>query len=502
MEIKAYIEGIWRKWWLIVPVLFLSWWVGGVIANNLTPDYTASTTILLNDNLLASTAFPSGAVQLSVPADHEGLVLTPVIMKRVTKIYPRLSATELQKEVVVSTDQTNQLLLISVTDISPFATADIANFLARQFVHDQTMVISQQVDYYQRSIQQSIARMSADVNKLNAQIVAATPAPPLRGPVPLLTRQQKLIINELQVQVKQDKRSLYAYQQSLVELQQVLPQLPQTYTILKQATIPDVPNYNFFYELPGIVIRAGVIGISLLLLLILIIGIEFFTPFIRHRGELLRLIGIPATAEVAQLRKSEQRFLLEMDHMLFRKRIKPLRLLGATMSALAARSQGHTVLLTSPRQKRDFAALLAAFQAYNGLKTLLIDADFEQPDLHERIQEVGPSTLTTAAGKQLSFVSETTQPNLFLLPASALSAADEPITNNALMDLLPELQGVFDLIIIDTPPLDRPAAHLLTAKAAQVLLFVKKRQDTLKSLKKARQTCETLKLEPHCVFLT
>lgn len=502
MEIKAYIEGIWRKWWLVALVLLYSWWLGGVIAANLTPDYTASTTILLNDNVLTGTAFPSGVVQLSGPTAHEGLVLTPAIMSRITTTYPRLNSTTLQKEVVVSADQTDQLLLISVTDISPFATADIANFLARQFVHDQTVAISQQLNFYQRSLQQSIARMNDSINKLNAQIVAATPAPPLRGPVPLLTPQQRLVINELQAQVNLNKRSLYTSQQSLIELQQVLPQLPQIYTILKQATIPDTPNYNFFYQLPTLVIHTGVVGIGLLLVLLLIIGIEFFTPFIRHRGELLRLIGIPAATEIAQLRKSERKFLLEMDHMLFKKRIKPLRLLGATISALATRSKGHTVLLTSPRKKRDFAALLATFQAYNGLKTLLIDADFEKPALHRQIQEAGSSTLTTTGGKQLSFVSETTQPNLFLLPAGALAAPGTPMTNEVLMDLLPELQGVFDTIIIDMPPLDRPATHLLTAKAAQVLLFVKKRRDTLKSLKKARQACETLKLAPHYVFLT
>ncbi len=502
MEMKAYIEGIWRKWWLLALVLLFSWWLGGVIAANLTPDYTASTALLLNDHLLANTAFPSGAVQLSVPTDHWGLVLTPANMRRITKTYPRLSEDDLQKNVVISTDQTNQILLINVTDISPFATADIANFLARQFVHDQTVAFSQQLDYYQQSLQQSMARLSSDINKLNAQIVAAIPTPPLRGPIPLLTPQQKLVIDELQVQVNQDKRTLYDYQQSLIELQQVIPQLPQMYIILKPATIPEVPNYNPLLQLSTFEIRVGVAGACLLLVLILIIGMEFFTPFIRHRGELLRLVGTPATAEVAQLRKPEQELLLAMDHLLFKKRIKPLRLLGATMSALASKSKGHTVLLTSPRQKRDFAAMLAAFQAYNGLKTLLIDADFEKPGLHERIREIGPSILTTAGGRLLSFVSETAQPNLFLLSATASPVHGEPMTSNMLMDLLPELQEVFDIIIIDTPPLDHPATHLLTAKAAQVLLFVKKRQDTLKSLKKAKLDCEMLKLDPQYIFLT
>src|SRR5690242_20133201 len=167
MEIKAYLEGIWRRWWLVTLVLLLCWWLGGVVADNLTPEYTASTTILLNAQVLTNAAFPSGSVQLSIPTNYQGLVLTPITMGRIIKTYPRLNATELQKKVVVSTDQTNQLLLISVTDISPFATADIANFLAKRFVHDQTLAISQQLDYYQRLLQQSVARLNDNVNRLN-----------------------------------------------------------------------------------------------------------------------------------------------------------------------------------------------------------------------------------------------------------------------------------------------------------------------------------------------
>ncbi|HEU5226774.1 MAG TPA: Wzz/FepE/Etk N-terminal domain-containing protein [Ktedonobacteraceae bacterium] len=501
MEINAYLEGIWRKWWLVALVLLLCWWVGGVIAANMTPEYTASTAILLNDQVLANTAFPSGAVQLSVPTNYQGLVLTPLVINRIIKTYPRLNAAGLQKKIVISTDQTNQLLLINVTDISPFATADIANFLAKRFVYDQTLAISQQLAYYQRLFQQNVAQLSDSINKLNTQIAASIPLSPLRGPAPLLTPQQRLTIDELQVQLNQNKRSLYTYQQSLVELQKALPQITQTYIILKPATIPDVPNPGPLL-LSTIVIRAAVVGTGLLLVLIVIIAMDFFTPLIRHRGELLRIIGVPVIAEVPQLRKAEQQHLLNLDNMLFKRRIKPLRLLGATMSALAARNQGHTVLLTSPSQKRNFAALLAAFQAYSGLKTLLIDADFEKPHLHEQIQQQGPSPLLTTDGKQLSFVSETTQPNLFLLSGETFAAHGEAMTNKVLMDLLPELQSVFDLIIIDTPPLDRPATHLLATKAAQVLLFVKKRQDTLRSLKKATLTCEMLKLKPYYVFLT
>ena len=501
MEIRAYLEGIGRKWWLVALILLFSWWVGGVFAANLTPNYTASSTILLNDRMLANSAFLTGAVQLSIPAQHEGLVLTADAMSRIVKTYPRLSRTQLQSDVIVSADQTNQLLLITVTDISPFATADIANFLAKNFVRSQTTAITEQLHYYRLSLQQSINRFNDSINRLNTQIVAATPPLPLRGPIPALTPQQNLIIGELQTQVNQDKRNLYADQQALNEIQQALPQLSQVYTILQQAAIPDVPNYSpYLLSTSTLQIIAAALG--LLLATILIICLDFFTPFVRHRGELLRIIGIPVTTEVPQLRQSEQQRILEVEGTLFKRRIKPLRLLGATMSALATKKQGHTVILTSPSTKRHFAALLAAFQAYNGLKTLLIDADFTVPSLHEQIQAMGPSDLQTARGLQLSFIRTTSQPNLFLLPATDLPSDNTHVTSQALIDLLPELQSVFDIILIDTPPLDDPITHQLTTKAAQVLMFVKKRRDTLKTLKKTRVTCDTLKLNPHYVLLT
>ncbi len=490
MELKAYLEAILRKGWLVGLIAILSFWLGGIIANSQTPSYTASTSVLINDQILMDSAFPSGVVQLNPPVTYEGQVMAPVTLYRIMKTYPRLTLQQLEKNIVVSTDQTNQVVLINVSDISPFAAADIANFLAQNFVKTQTLTMSTQLNYYNQWLQNNITQLNTDVNNLNTQLPAYT-----RQQGANLTAQQK----EMLIQIDRNKHTLYNDQQSLREVQNAISFLPQIYEILKPASIPSIPTTT---PLPSLAISLGAVALGLLVTISLIIAIDYLTPVIRHRGELLKVARNSVITELPQLRTFEQQRLLKSRTIPFMGRIKPLRLLCATISAIAVKHKGHTVLLTSPSKKRRLGAMIATFLSNKGLKTLLIDADFEHPSLHQQIQQVGPCNIQTAKGQALSLIDRTDQPQLFLLSAHMPLIQNQNLTSTTLMDLLPELQNVFDLIIIDAPPLDRADTHLLATKVAQVLLFVKKRSDSLKIIKATSMTCELLKLQPHYVFLT
>jgi len=499
MEMRAYIDGILRKWWLIGLVIVLCWWLGGLISESMTSQYTASTSVLLNDHVLAANAFPTQAVQLTLPSSYQGVVMSPGALARVTKSYPRLPFATLQKNISVEVDTTSQLLIIKVSDVSPFATADIANFLARYFVDSQTADLSKQLAYYSQWLQPNVSRLSNEINSLNQRIDAATPMQPAHGPLTLTPTQRKSL-NGMEYQRDQDEHTLFNYNQSLKEVQQVLPLIPQMYVILKPATIPDIPTTSP----PGTTtIRLETVGGGLLVIICLLIALDFLTPAIRHRGELLRIIGVSPLMETPQLSRFEQRRLLQSRRIPLMGRIKSLRLLSASVSAIALKSEGaHTVLLTTPHKKRRFAAPFAMFLANKGHKTLLIDADFDHPTLHTQLPGAGPLNITTPSGHPLSFVNRTTQPNLFLLPATATLAQNQPFTTQALLDLLPDLQSTFDLIIIDAPPFDTSATHIFVTQVAQVLVFVKKRRDHLQQLKSLRTTCERLKLHPQYVLLS
>jgi Mrp family chromosome partitioning ATPase len=251
------------------------------------------------------------------------------------------------------------------------------------------------------------------------------------------------------------------------------------------------------------VIQFIAVAVGVLLTICLIIAIDYFTPVIRHKGELQRIIGISALADPPQLFRFEQKRYLESRRIPFMRRVKPLRLLCAAMNGLVAKAGGHTILVTSPRKKRHFATLLAVSFANKGQRTLFIDANFVRANQPQQLVTICPSGIQTPSGRSLTSVFMTKHPNLFLFSTASELRHNEQVSSGALLDLLPDLQNLFDMIVIDAPPIDHAVTHLLTTKVAQVLLLIKKRRDNLNDLKKTRATFEeVLKVKPHYVFLT
>src|SRR5581483_883568 len=200
-------------------------------------------------------------------------------------------------EIVVSNDQTKQLLLINVTDSSPFGAADIANLLARNFVQTQMASLTKQLNYYQQWLQQNIARLNDDINKLDIEIDAATPTRPLHGPIPTVTSEQRVVLKEYQYQINQARRAVYDYQQALTEVQHALPLIPVTYMIVRAAVIPRTPVPTAMM-LPTETIELIIVAIGVFLSICLIVALDFSTPLIRHQGELCGLAGVTAMAEL------------------------------------------------------------------------------------------------------------------------------------------------------------------------------------------------------------
>ena len=496
MEMRAYVEGILRRWWLLALVVVLGWFVGGQISNAMTAQYSATASVLINDKILTGTAFSSGIVQLNLPATYYGDLTSPATFNIISKTYPRLTQKQLAKNVIVSTDATGQVLLIQVTDVSPFAVADIANYLAQRFVRIQTASLQKQLDFYQQWLQTNVTQLNDQVNTLNRQIDTLSPT---QSTTATLTPTQRKTLSELLFQRNQDSHTLYTYQQALTEVQQAQPLMPKIYTILRPASEPQFPNTS---PTGTTTIRLLTILGGLTLLIIIFVANDFFTPTIRHRNELPRIVGVPVLAEAPQFRPSEQKRLLQLRHIPFMSRLKPIRLLCASISAMAIKQKGLALLLTTPTRKRRFTPLVGMFLANKGHRVLLVDADFVEPTLHEQLQTSGPANLQLPNGRPLPFIVRTPQSNLFLLPATATLAQNQPLDEALLLELLPELKTLFDIILIDAAPFDQSSTHMLATKIEQVMLFVKKRRDHLSEVRTTCAVCNLLKLKPYYVLLS
>jgi succinoglycan biosynthesis transport protein ExoP len=131
----------------------------------------------------------------------------------------------------------------------------------------------------------------------------------------------------------------------------------------------------------------------------------------------------------------------------------------------------RTILVTSAfaqEGKTTVSLNLAAAFALGGLRTLLVEADLRRPSLHRRFPSPGTNGLTTTIVGQ-STVEEaivtTETKNLYVMLAGAIPPNPVELLGSEQMAALIERLGrVFDVVVIDSPPV-LPVADATTMMA-------------------------------------
>ena len=153
------------------------------------------------------------------------------------------------------------------------------------------------------------------------------------------------------------------------------------------------------------------------------------------------------------------------------------------------------ILITSalPQEGKTTTSINTAIVlAQKGTRVLLIDADLRRPSIHKTLG-MGPRTglsnvLTGNATIQQATVRSTILPSLFVLPAGTPPPNPAELLASANMkDVLTELGGEYDHIVIDTPPtLSVTDAVVMSTRADAVVLVIRSGQTTKQALRRAR----------------
>jgi polysaccharide biosynthesis transport protein len=132
-------------------------------------------------------------------------------------------------------------------------------------------------------------------------------------------------------------------------------------------------------------------------------------------------------------------------------------------TALYFSTQGggcHVVQVTSPNMgdgKTTLAINLAASIAQSGKRTLLIDADLRRPRLHKAFGMTNTAGLASVIAGQAGLadtIRDTVVPGLSILPCGPLPPNPaELLTSPRFKEIIDQLRGQFDFVLIDTPPL-------------------------------------------------
>ena len=153
------------------------------------------------------------------------------------------------------------------------------------------------------------------------------------------------------------------------------------------------------------------------------------------------------------------------------------------------------IMVTSARPqegKTTTSINTAIVLAQKGTRVLLMDADLRRPSIHKTFG-MGPrsglsNVLTGSATMQQTIVASPILPNLFIMPAGTPPPNPaELLASSNMRDLLAELRGLYDHIVIDTPPtLSVTDAVVLSPRADATILVIRSGQTTKQALRRAR----------------
>jgi tyrosine-protein kinase Etk/Wzc len=169
---------------------------------------------------------------------------------------------------------------------------------------------------------------------------------------------------------------------------------------------------------------------------------------------------------------------------------------------------GRTVLVTSPESgagKTVSASNLAVALATGGRRTLLVDADLRRPSAHRMFGVDGSRGLADLLQEPAPWPEEepeltefaplkTDIENLYFLPAGRPSRPpSELVGSERLLGLLDRARPVFDVIVIDSPPVLAAADAVLIARRADaVVLIVSAEQTDRRAIDEARRALEAV----------
>lgn len=153
----------------------------------------------------------------------------------------------------------------------------------------------------------------------------------------------------------------------------------------------------------------------------------------------------------------------------------------------------RSIVITSARPeegKSTVSGNLALSFAQNGKKVIIIDCDLRKPSMHKKfnISNLYGLSEVLIEKETLDNAIQEYNPNLCILTSGKIPPNPaEMINSNSMNNLLQELKDEYDVIIIDSPPLENVTdGQILSAKVDGTILVIKAGESKMDAVKEAK----------------
>ena len=208
----------------------------------------------------------------------------------------------------------------------------------------------------------------------------------------------------------------------------------------------------------------------------LAIMLEYVNPRITRANDVENSLGVPLLGiapKIPSMKKGRPR--VDSLPPQFQEAIRGIR---TRIMLSAAHGDVRTLAVTStvPKEgKTVVASSLAASIAMTGRRVLLLDGDLHRPQVHKIFGvPIAPGVGNVLAGtaKPSDALIESSISGLFVMPAGDRAEAGELLDTGSVTRLVQGLGQVFDVVVLDSPPVMALADASIVANVADSVVFV------------------------------
>ncbi len=448
-------------WWLILVPFFgaLGGWIGSQLQD---PVWEARTQVLVTRP--SSTAPDAELLQYVNLRDllytYKELLSEPWVREELAR---RLGGEPISsKQVKVSIPRQGLLLQIATRDTDPLRAQQMADMLVQILIEQHQALQEERYRVEEERLARQIeeVRQQMDVLQRSLELTYGDPDPVRQEQIQKeLDLYREMYLNLL------DKRET-------VRLHR-LYNVPNVIQVRPAQLVPSPVAPKTMLN----VLMGGAVG------LMLVAGVIFLRESLNQTvrsEEDLRRLHVPLLATIVETEaftegEGPQVWLAPQSPY-----AEAFRVLRTNLEFLVASREMRLLLVTSPgpgERKTTLAANLAAIFAQAEKRVLLVDADFRRPRVHRVFglsNRVGFSTLFRHGDLSLQQVLyQWKESSLYVMPSGRLPPHPaEVLRSPRVVDLLQEMRAVFDLVILDVPPLMVADAMILASHVDGVLMSV------------------------------
>jgi capsular exopolysaccharide synthesis family protein len=226
---------------------------------------------------------------------------------------------------------------------------------------------------------------------------------------------------------------------------------------------------------------AAVAGLVLGIMLALLI--ERLDNTVKTSGEVEAKLGLPVLASLPIItgKIRPERHFTQNAHSIFSEAIRTART-GILLSAIDDPHKAIVITSSVPGEGKTTFAMNLALAFAQTKRVVLIDADMRRPSIGKVYGKdstaPGLSNLVSGTSPAQDCMFRVDETDLYVLPAGVIPPNPlELLLSKRFEDTLHKLTGMFDMVIIDTPPVQLVSDALVIARRCTGLIYVVKADD-------------------------